>query len=74
MRGLERIFEVSRHTVAEWIKDMVRKLPNLKDTLVPAEPGDVLELDEAWSLCSKRLKNGGFGQQCAVEPVKSWLV
>ena len=54
MRGLERIFEVSRHTVAEWIRDMVPKLPDLKDTLLPAEPGDVLELDEVWSFVLKK--------------------
>ncbi len=36
MRGLERIFGVSRQTVARWIQEVVRDLPNLQDTLQPA--------------------------------------
>lgn len=46
MRGLERIFSVARQTVARWIQDIVQALPPLKNTLLPAKPGDVLELDE----------------------------
>ena len=54
MRGLERIFNVVRQTVAGWIKEIVQALPNLKDTLQPAQPDDVLELDEAWSFVYKK--------------------
>ncbi len=54
MRGLERIFNVARQTVARWILERVRALPNLKDTLLPAKPGDVLELDELWSFVFKK--------------------
>jgi len=32
----------------------VRALPDLKDTLVPAQPGDVLEIDELWSFVLKK--------------------
>ncbi len=54
MRGLERIFHVARQTVARWIRDVVSSLPDLKDTLLPAQPDDVLELDEAWSFVLKK--------------------
>jgi insertion element IS1 protein InsB len=54
LRGLERIFGVSRHTVCQWIRDKVQQLPPLKDTLLPAQPDDVLELDEAWSFVYKK--------------------
>jgi len=54
MRGLERIFDITRQTVARWIKAIVRALPDLKDTLVPAQPGDVLEIDELWSFVLKK--------------------
>lgn len=48
-RGLERIWGVARQTVARWLQALVRTLPALKETLVPARPDDVLELDELWS-------------------------
>ena len=33
---------------------MWRQLPEIKDLLLPAESGDVLELDEIWSLVFKK--------------------
>ena len=54
MRGLERIYEVSRQRIALWIKEHVQELPDLKDTLLPAERTDVLEYDEAWSFVLKK--------------------
>ena len=54
MRGLERIFEVARQSVSKWIIEHVKDLPKLKDTLLPAEPADVLEYDEAWSFVLKK--------------------
>jgi len=54
MRGLERIFFVARQTIARWIRAIVRSLPNLKETLLPAQPDDVLELDELWSFVLKK--------------------
>ena len=56
MRGLERIFNVVRQTVARWIKEIVQALPNFKDTLQPAQPDDELELDEAWSFVYKKTR------------------
>ncbi len=49
LRGLERIFEVSRQTIATWIEAFVRSLPPFRETVSPAQPDDILELDEAWS-------------------------
>ena len=49
MRGLERIYEIFRQKIAIWIKDHVQGLPDLKDTLLPAQSTDVLEYDEALS-------------------------
>src|SRR5437879_5550624 len=54
LRGVERIFDIARQTVAQWIKAHVQKLPDLKERLVPAESGDVLELDEIWSFVFKK--------------------
>ena len=54
MRGLERVFHVARQTVARWIMELVHALADLKDTLLPAELDDVLELDELWSFVLKK--------------------
>jgi IS1 family transposase len=54
MRGVERIFDVSRKTLANWIHKIVQDLPDLKDTVVPVQPDDVLELDELWSFVLKK--------------------
>ena len=53
IRGLNRIFGVSRNTVAAWLKK-ASSLPFLAATLVPAQSDDVLELDELWSFVLRR--------------------
>jgi len=55
LRGLERTFEVARQSVSKWIIEHVKDLPKLKDTLLPAEPADVLEYDETWSFVLKKI-------------------
>lgn len=47
MRGIKRIFGVSKKTLSAWIKKKVDTLPLLKDTLPAAKPEDVFEVDEA---------------------------
>ena len=74
MRGLERVFEVALQTVAAWIRKIVPDLPDLKDTLAPVDPDDVLELDEAWSFVFKKSKNVGFGLPFPVAHARSWLL
>ena len=54
LRGLGRIFGVARQTVLRWLKERVQGLPDIKDTLLPPQGGDVLELDELWSFVCKK--------------------
>jgi IS1 family transposase/transposase-like protein len=54
LRGLGRIFGVARQTVLQGLKELMRRLPDLKDTLLPPRADDVLELDEVWSFVFKK--------------------
>lgn len=54
LRGIERIFGVSRRTVAHWLVEWSTHLPPLADTLSEAHWDDVLELDELWSFVVKK--------------------
>ena len=54
LRGIERLFGLSRRTVAHWIEDWAEQLPPLADTLDEARVDDVLELDEVWSFVLKK--------------------
>jgi insertion element IS1 protein InsB len=56
LRGVQRIFAIARQTVARWLKAHVQKLPDVKETLLPATPDDVLELDEVWSFVLKKIQ------------------
>lgn len=49
LRGLARIFYVTRQTIARWIEEHIQNLPPFRKTILPAQANDVLELDEAWS-------------------------
>ena len=49
MLRVERIFDITRQTVARWFSTHIQKLSEGEDTLLPASPDDVLELDEGWS-------------------------
>ena len=49
LRGIERIFNICRQTVAKWIRVYLKQLPVVADTLLLYEVGDVLEIDELWS-------------------------
>ncbi len=54
MHGIKRIFGVARQTLAHWLKTVAQALPDLAATLFPAQPDDVLELDELWSFVLKK--------------------
>jgi IS1 family transposase len=54
LRGLQRIFGINRQTIAAWIVAHVHGLPKLKDTLLPAQPDDILEYDELWCFVFKK--------------------
>ena len=54
LRGIERLFGLSRRTVLAWIEQWTDRLPPLETTLATAQLDDVLELDEAWSFVLKK--------------------
>jgi insertion element IS1 protein InsB len=54
LRGIERLFGLSRRTVADWIEVWAEHLLPLETTLADAQVEDVLELDEAWSFVLKK--------------------
>lgn len=49
LRGLTRIFGVSRNTVTSWLRQQAEALSPLEETVALAEGDEVLELDELWS-------------------------
>ena len=54
LRGLARVFDVHRQSISKWITRHVKGLPDFQQTVLPAQPGDVLEFDEAWSFVLKK--------------------
>jgi IS1 family transposase/transposase-like protein len=56
LRGLARMFRVACETAANWIEAFIQALPPFRESIKPAQPGDILEVDEAWSFvgCKKR--------------------
>jgi len=53
-RGLERMMKVSRRTISRWLVKWMDAVPPLETSLLPAELGDVLELDELWSFVGSK--------------------
>jgi hypothetical protein len=54
LRGIARIFAMARQTIVRWFREHTQKLPDVKETLLPATPNDVLELDELWSFVQQK--------------------
>jgi len=54
LRGLQRLFHVGRQTVMGWLAEHVAQLPTLRESLLPAQAEDVLEVDELWSFVARR--------------------
>ncbi len=54
LRGVARIFAMAWQTVARWLKAHVQQLPDVKETLLPATPDDVLELDAHLEFCAQK--------------------
>ena len=54
LRGLQRVFGPWRSTVLRWLKQAVAALPNLLESLLPAQADDVLEMDELVSFVSEK--------------------
>jgi insertion element IS1 protein InsB len=56
LRGIERIFALSRRTVSRWLRawwEQVAAVP-ISTSLLPAQVEDVLELDEMWSFVGSK--------------------
>ena len=54
LRGLARIFGLSRTTVSRWLEQTLVQVPPLAQTLVEGDWEDVLELDELWSFVASK--------------------
>jgi len=54
LRGIERIFALSRRTVGRWLEKWMAQAPAVWTTLLPAQLTDVLELDELWSFVGSK--------------------
>jgi insertion element IS1 protein InsB len=54
LRGMERMLCVSRRTISRWLIRWIDEVPVLETSLLPAEVGDVLELDELWSFVGSK--------------------
>lgn len=54
LRGIERLFGLSRRTVADWIEVWAEHLPPRETTSAAAQAEDVLALDEVWSFVLKK--------------------
>jgi insertion element IS1 protein InsB len=54
LRGVERVFGISRRTVSRWLQHWIKQVPPLEKSVVEAHPDDVLELDELWSFVGSK--------------------
>jgi insertion element IS1 protein InsB len=54
LRGIERLFGLSRRTVCRWLRTWMAQVPSIGSSLLPAQPQDVLELDELWSFVGSK--------------------
>ena len=61
LRGLGRIFAMSRHTISQWLRTWLRQVPAIAESLLPVQLGDVLELDELWSYVGNKMQKRWVG-------------
>lgn len=54
LRGIERVFRISRRTVSRWLDTWIEQVPPLKQSLVEGQADDILELDELWSFVGSK--------------------
>jgi hypothetical protein len=72
LRGLSRIFDIHRQGISRWIVEHVKSLSKFKDTLLPAQPEDILEdvlretLERAYPRSSQ-----GFPMHVSTGPLRS---
>lgn len=56
LRGLARVFGVSRTTITRWLTQILKQMPALAETLLEGQVDDVLELDELWSFVGSKVR------------------
>ena len=54
MRGVHRCLGIHRHTLGAWLIAQISQLPAFRTSVEPAQPDDILELDELWSFVRQR--------------------
>lgn len=54
LRGISRIFRLSRQTVAHWLEQWQPNDSEFQASLAPAQVDDILELDEQWSFVGSK--------------------
>ena len=67
MRGIERMFNVSRHTLSSWLKKAAALPENtsLSACIIDVPSDDILEFDEVHSYVKKKQITDGYGQLLA---------
>jgi transposase-like protein/IS1 family transposase len=54
LRGIARIFKISVETLLLLVASLVKELPALRESVIEAREGDILELDELCSFVGKK--------------------
>lgn len=54
LRGIERVLGLSRRTISRWLARWIAKGSSIASSVLPAQPDDVLELDELWSFVGNK--------------------
>ena len=54
LRGIARIFKISRQAFRKWLLSDIEQQLSLTETLQEAQADDVLEVDEAWSFVHRK--------------------
>lgn len=56
LRGLARVFQISRTTITRWLVQTLEQMPAFTETLLEGQVNDVLELDELWSFVGSKAR------------------
>lgn len=56
LRGLARVFGVSRTTITRWLTQTLAQIPAWTETIKEGRVDDVLELDEVWSFVGSKAR------------------
>jgi len=62
IRGIAKLFTVSPTTILNWIREFAKNI-NIEEE---SERIRVLEIDEMWHFCEKKIKKSGYGKRLIV--------